>query len=153
PDPSALLTEDDRRNQARLRVTLRETQTTNAVELPDAHRIPLVCETAEYELLQCRPDGRTFEFAELARAVAALGDGKHDLPYEAFDAPPGEPNVAFRRLLDRTRTVFRANSLAGMLPDGSVESLALPGAQYKLVLTPGLLQRTFGPKLEDPAAV
>ena len=51
--------------------------------------------------------------------------------------PPGRSPQ--RRLLKRTRTIYRRDDLSGPLPLGQVESLALVDATYHLVYTPGLL--------------
>ena len=44
-----------------------------------------------------------------------------------------------KRLIGRQRTRYRKNDLSALLPIGEVESLALPGENYNLAFTPGLL--------------
>jgi hypothetical protein len=52
-------------------------------------------------------------------------------------------NVRQTRLLGRSRALFRKDDLSGLLPAGETQSLALPGAEYTLWITPGLLGNVY----------
>src|SRR5207249_2308365 len=143
---------------------------TNAVLEDDAYRAPLPAETHTYQLIHVQPEvtladvTTLFRFDEMKTKVAAACDGQHDVPYEDVDATGSLAGQLYRRLLERTRTFYRADDMGGtggdpnaLLPLGRVETLALPGSSYKLALTPGLLsqiyQRGQSTLLTNPAAV
>ena len=58
-----------------------------------------------------------------------------EIPYDA-KATAGQIE---KRLIERQRSLYRKNNLEGLLALGRVESMALPGENYKLALTSGLL--------------
>src|SRR5262249_8826842 len=71
-------------------------------------------------------------------------------------------NSQQKRLIERVRTLYRADDLSAILPLGTVEPLALVGENYKLALTPSLLGHVFKRKhagqpdedlLPNPAAL
>jgi RHS repeat-associated protein len=163
PDPSGRLTAADRSKQQRLLATLTENRYTNAVREPGAYRNPLPAETRTYELLKLKPRadrfGTTnlFRFGELAKRVKEASDGRHDLPYEDVDGAGARGDFPWRRIVQKSRTLYRADKLDRLLPLGRLEALALPGESYKLAFTPGLLREVYrrGKEnlLPDPAAV
>jgi RHS repeat-associated protein len=168
PDSSPLLTEADRKSQAQILLTLTENTYTNAVNEHDAYRTPLPAASQLYELINIQPSanlhGTTnlFRFWELAQKLAQAGDGKHDLPFEDWQATGAVAHVPYRRLLKQNRSVYRSNKLDRLLPLGTLEALALLGETYKLAFTPSLLATTYTRKtadqppevlLPDPAAV
>jgi RHS repeat-associated protein len=165
-DPS--LNEADRAKQAQILLTLTETDYTNAVRERDAYRTPLPTESRTYELLQMRPDAALaevtslFRFEELRAKVEAAGDGMHDIDYHNFKSVGLRSGHPYRRLLKRTRTLYRPNDLGcaagnsyALLPSGTLESRALDGATYKLAFTPRLIthiyRRNATPLLAAPA--
>ena len=135
------------------------------------HRTPLPAQSSTYELIQVQPAAAVpdvtnlFGFAETGKAsLAGLADGQHDIPYEDLDPTGLTPGQAYRRLIGQTRTYYRPDDLGAaagdpraLLPLGTLESLALPGAAYKLAFTPGLItqvyQRGGTALLPDPASV
>jgi RHS repeat-associated protein len=156
PDPSPLLRDVDRQKQARILLTLTEADYTNAVRERDAYRTPLPAESRTYELLQVWPDAaqanvtNLFRFDELWAKVQAAGDGRHDIAYEHLDPTDLLPGHPYRRLIKRSRTLYRPNDLgalagntATLLPVGQVESRALAGNVYKLAFTPGLIVQVY----------
>jgi RHS repeat-associated protein len=168
PDPSPLLSDPDRKKQSRIMVTLAENDYTNAVTGPDAYRTPLPAESRLYELVNlvpaahCPGQSTIFRIPELAAAVAGAGagDGRHDLPSEDWQSAGATEPAPYRRLLKQSRNLYRSNRLDRLLPQGSLESLALPGESYHLAFTASLLAATYGPNdrypgglLPDPAAV
>jgi RHS repeat-associated protein len=154
-EPDPLLTADDRNKQSRLLATYIQSGYTNPILQDDAYRTPLPCETRTYELLKIAPATNVpritnlFGFEEIQSVVSAAGDGAHDLPYEDVDAAGATQNHPYRRLIEHTRTLFRRNNLAGPLPLGQVESVALPFETYKLAFTPGLIAKVFAGRVTD----
>jgi RHS repeat-associated protein len=113
--------------------TLTENVVTNAVRALDAYRTPLPAETRTYELTAPALRGADpLPFAQ----IGALAATAAAIPYEA--TPPTEAPT--KRLVERVRTLYRADHLAGLLPFGVVEALALPGEAYKQALTEGMLE-------------
>lgn len=157
---SPLLLQADREKQTRTLVTYTENRVTNPVDdpfrFPDAYRVPMPCETSNFELTGYAPgEGggrfRSEDFVVSAGdAVTAIFDT--EVRYE--DPPTGGSQ---RRLIEQVRTLYRSDDLSALLTLGQVEPLALPGENYKLAFTPGLLtkifQRSGQPLLPDPAAV
>ncbi len=149
PDPSPILTNEDREKQARILLTLTETDYTNAVDEADAYRTPLLSEQRLFELINFMPEtalpGITsfFRFRELAEKVAQASDGCHDLPFEDWRAVGAVEDALYRRVLKRSRTFYRSNHLRHLLPLGSLEALALPGQSYQLALTRDLLTEVY----------
>lgn len=148
-DPDPLLTAEDRQKQKRILLTATENQYTNALQLDDAYRAPLICDNRIYELVHLTPQAHQpavtnlFHFDELQGKVQAAGDGQHDLPYEDIDAAGAQTPAPYRRLLEHSRSLYRRDDLSGSLPLGQVQIMALPFEHYKLALTPGLLSSVF----------
>jgi RHS repeat-associated protein len=163
PDSSALLTAADRRKQEQILATLTENRYTNAVREPNAYRNPMPAEARTYELVKLKPRAHRagitnlFRFAELAELVAQASGGGHDLPYEDVCNTGAVVDSPYRRIVEHSRAVYRADDLARLLPLGRLEALALPGESYKLAFTPGLIEQVYRREhqnlLPDPAAV
>ena len=161
-DPDPLLAPEDQAMQRALHVAYAQHGYTNAVLDPDAYRPPLPAETVTYELIKVMPDAASpdvtnlFGFDEMTRKIATASDGQHDLPYEDIHAAGATQDHPYRRPIERVRSLYRKNDLSGGLPLGSVESMALPFAGYRLALTPGLLQlyqRGLENLLPDPPSI
>jgi RHS repeat-associated protein len=129
--------------QARALATLTERRFTNPVLLPDAHRAPSPAQETTFELTAPVIAGATplgFD------TVAMLAGAAAEVPYTVVRrAGPFE-----KRLVARGRTVYRANNLDTLLPDGVQEALALPGETFTLALTDELLELIDG---KEPAEV
>ena len=153
-DRSPLLTDTDRAKQQQILLTFTENRYTNAVQEADAYRTPLPAESRTYELIHLEPSANIpgitnlFRFEELAAQVARASDGKHDLPYEDVDALGATGDAPYRRLIEESRSYYRADRLDRVLPLGVAEPLALPGQSYKLAFTPGLLAEVY--RRDDP---
>jgi hypothetical protein len=124
--------------------------------MDDAYRTPLPAQASTYELIQVLPGahqpGMTnlFTFDELQTAVRAASDGAHDIVYENLNTAGLNVGEAYRRILGRTRTLYRPDDMGAAVGDpiallalGKLESLALPGANYKLAFTPGLISQVY----------
>ena len=176
PEPEPTLSDAFRtmlaHDQQRLHIAATEHRFTAPVNQPtdavvfDAYRAPLPCETIKAELTGVAlPTGKTlFPFAamegytglpgqQLIVPYATLWDGSHDVPYEDVLAPDiqgtGAPAAPARRIVEHSLTLYRSDDLTKFLDLGVAESLALPGESYHLALTPSLISRIFGTKLND----
>jgi RHS repeat-associated protein len=146
--PDGTLPPADRIEQGRLHLVATEHRFTNAVDEPDAHRVPLRAESQAFEVRGLPPAAHRphstnpFGFDELDRGLAGI---TVELPYEveADDATPT------RRLVEHGRTLYRRDDLDGPLPLGRVESMALPLQDYRLVLTAGLRESLYGARVDD----
>lgn len=143
-DPDPLLTPADHANQGRLHVVVTENRYTNAVEQADVHRTPRPAEARTFEVLGLAPSHRLFGFVELRSLLDAPAD---ELPYEAWDTDPTGLERPARRMIEHRRTLFRRDDLAGPLPHGVLEPLALPYEDYRQAFTPGLLVELYGERV------
>jgi hypothetical protein len=154
-DPDPVLTESDRQEQKRILVTYTENEYTNAVQQPDDYRTPLPAEARTYDIRNITPDANQpgitnlFRFGELSAKLQAASDGNHELPYEDIEGAAVVGDGAWRRLIERVRTLYRRNDLNGLLPLRTAESMALPGESFKLAFTPGLLSSVFRRRRQD----
>src|SRR6185369_6085219 len=109
----------------------------------NAYRAPLTCETRAYEVtgLALASDQSRFTLAQVADAGARAA-------IIACEQRAGR-GMLQKRVIEHRRTLFRRDDLAGPLPLGELEVLALPFEAYRLALTPGLLKATFGGRVTD----
>ncbi|MBS0423447.1 MAG: toxin [Proteobacteria bacterium] len=155
PDCSPLLTDADRKKQARILLILTENRYTNAVNQPDAYRTPLPAESKQFELIHVHPSAKVcgitnlFRFQELVEKAVSASDGAHDIPYEDIHAALATQQHSYRRLIEHVRSLYRRNDLTGPLPPARLQSLALPYESYKLALTPGLIREVYGDRVTD----
>jgi RHS repeat-associated protein len=154
PDASPHLTDADRDKQQLLLLTLSENAYTNAVHEPDAYRTPLPSEARTYEIVKLAPVAdrphttNRFRFDEMAAAMRRASHGAHDLPYEDLEARGATGPGPYRRLIEESRSYYRADRLHRILPLGVLEALALPGQKYRLAFTPGLIDEIY--RRDDP---
>jgi RHS repeat-associated protein len=147
----AELTPGLRADQERLLATCTDTAHTNGfvvpAQTPDDHRTPAPFEVRTYELtgLALAAGWPRFTPAQVAGAV----NEAHPLGYDEA-VTPGRVE---KRLIERDRTRYRRNDLAGPCDWGVMHTRALPFEAYRQAFTPGLLRRTYGDRLADPAAV
>jgi RHS repeat-associated protein len=145
-----LPSQQDRDSQAAAFVTYTENAFTkdhatgnDIIDAADDYRTPMHCESRTYEVT-----GLTLPAGEIRftfDAVLDAGVMASALDYEK-DATAGSLQ---KRLIEHIRTYYRRNTLAGPLPLGELESLALPFESYKLALTPGLLAKVYGGRATD----
>ena len=164
PNPGLVgLDATDHAKQTTPLLTYTEHRVTNAVEAPDTYRAPLPCEALTFELTNYTLTGAAgrVQASDLVKQDPAVGRLRNkftdEVPYEA--ARTGNP---CRRPIECLRTLYRRDTLDGLLPLGELQSLAVPGESYKLASTPGLLSQVFQrprasqpaePLLPNPAAV
>jgi len=152
PDPE--LPEGDRETQRRTRLTLTEKHYTNAVERPDAYRVPMPSETRTFEIAGLppppggqlgEPDGGLFRFADLRDELSAI---QTELPYQDWDAGAADLPGPARRLISRSRVRYRRDDLSGPLPFGILEPLALPYRSYREAFTDSLITDLYGDQVD-----
>jgi RHS repeat-associated protein len=141
-DPDPLLIAADHAAQSTTLVTYSESDYTNPILTDDDYRTPLPADVRTYELTGYTPTGTAgrFQSSDFVKPAATGLDLIFDseIPYEAT-ANVGRQ----RRLIKQVRTMYRSDDLQTALPLGTVGSLALPFANYKLALTPGLLAAIY----------
>ncbi len=138
----------DRAEQTRLHITCSEHRVTNAIDVTDAWRTPLLAESRSVELtgLALAAADLRFSFATMAAAVA----GAKEIGFETEPTP----GVQQKRVLSHARTRYRPNDLGAskndplaLLPLAILESMAIGGESYSLALTPGLIADVYGTRV------
>ena len=156
-DPAPELTAADRAAmqaaQARLLMRCGENAYTNAVDIDGdtdaAHRIPQPAEFRSYEIVHLKPAANAsaitnlFTFAELTAGIAAASDGGHDLAAEDVEATGATTSGPYRRLLTRSRNLYRADDLSASLASGQLEARGLPYLRLRLAATPSQLAARY----------
>jgi RHS repeat-associated protein len=147
PDPA--LSPADQVRQAERHITCAEHAFTNPVDLPDAYRAPLPCESRRYELAD--PAQAAQQRLNADRTLAAIAAAE-PLEYQE----PLRPGRTQKRLIAHTRTRYRPDDLGAalgdslaLLPAGRLESRALVGETLTLALTAGLAAACYGDKVTD----
>ncbi|KAK5996007.1 Toxin subunit YenB-like protein [Cladobotryum mycophilum] len=128
----SLLRAEEQLFQQQHRIVFTETTFTNAISTEVDHLMPHPSSERKYELsgLLLTASGR-FTYHDFA------GSGDfHPLDslqiIEYHDLPPGTP---CKRLVASHRSIYQSDNLQQLLPHGTIESLALPGREYRLCLT------------------
>jgi len=148
-DPTLPL-QEDRDKQTEKHIIYAENEVTKCIDLVDAYRNSLPCETVSYELTGYDYSDKIGRFVDsdfvkqdVINPRKLILDFDSSLDYEGM--PTGERQ---RRPIDHMRILFRKNDLSSMQRLGEMESLALPGDSYKLCFTPGLIDTVY--KRPDP---
>jgi RHS repeat-associated protein len=141
--PDTALSPADRVRQTQILITYTENRVTNAVDAAHGYRTPLPSESRTYELTGLTlPAGRDrFTFDE------ALDAGTTAIAID-YEKDPTAGSVQ-KRVIEHVRTYYRRNNLAGSLPLGELQSLALPFESYKLAFTLGLVVEVYGGRASE----
>lgn len=156
-------------NETHLTLTLN--RFANRDDQQDWRHVSLPVETRTYEVV--KPPTATLRFAwqELSDLFDALvppaqvePPTSNTIPYGQWNwrqqwnpqlEPGGLTNTRLR-LIEHVRTLYRPDDLGApqndpltLLPLGTVESMALPGEDYKLALTPELIDEVYGGLVAD----
>ncbi|HEV2647202.1 MAG TPA: SpvB/TcaC N-terminal domain-containing protein [Acidobacteriaceae bacterium] len=146
-------------DQTRLHIRGAETLYSNAIDdltqWPDAYRTPTSAGVDTAEITGATPAvigvGITniFTFQEADDLWQAVWEGASDIAYEEIPAADvdglGAPaNVPTRRLIGRTRVLFRSDDLSGLLPQGEIQPLAISGQSYQSAFTQSQIDGMFG---------
>ena len=146
-------------DQTRLHINATQNLYTTKVNDPadavvfDSFRGPMASETLSAELAGIAPAGPIFLFAEIDDKYTTLWAGASDIAYEDaassdIDGTPPALSPA-RRIVEHTRTLYRADDLSGLELLGTMGALGLPGDTYKLALTSALISRIFGARVNN----
>ncbi|HMB27395.1 MAG TPA: toxin TcdB middle/C-terminal domain-containing protein, partial [Blastocatellia bacterium] len=144
---SPLLEQRDKSKQTTTLITYTDNSVTNPILQPDNYRAPLPAEARTYELTGFKPQNNAprFSFSEFTKDGFAPLTAATEIPYEQT----ADASQRQKRLIEHVRTLYRKDDLTGLLALGAIESRALPGENYKLALTPGLLAGVFKRKRES----
>lgn len=159
PDLSAAFRAMLAHDQTRLHIVATEHVFTEPVKrLTDAmtfdeYRGRLPSETITAELTGIAPASARFDFKEMETHWTTLWSGSHDISYEDVSTPDiegvGFPVALARRIVERTRTLYRSDDMTTLLPLGNPGSKALFGETYRLALTPEQITRIFDARVTD----
>jgi RHS repeat-associated protein len=150
PDLSLPL-QADRDEQTKTLITYTENRVTKPIDdvaaYPNDYRTPLPAETRTFELTGIKPEdnAKRFSFDEWTCNGFALPVTAAEIPYEQT----ADNAAKQKRLIEHVRTLYRKNDLTSLLPLGGLEPLVLPGENYKLAFTPGLLAAVYGERVTD----
>ena len=150
---------EDRARQEQLYIMYTEKDVSNAIQAPDDYCAPVLSGKRSYEVGGFVPfQGNAMFSIETFTAddFAALKT-LQEIPFEQHI----RPNDACKRLISSSRTMYRSNDLSRLLAPGQVESMVLPGMEFKLAFTPGVISQVYrrtssngnGSLLPDPASV
>lgn len=142
-DSGQHLTAADRIKQMKTYATLTLAEYTNSIDVPDAYLLPKPAESRLYEVVnlsscvdqQNQNSIQIISIQDSFHILQLLSSGQFDIPFENFEGPYPSNSRTFRRLLKRSRSLYRANDLTGPLELGLLESLALPYQTFQLAYT------------------
>jgi RHS repeat-associated protein len=146
----------DQLKQTTTNVIYTENLVTKDVDIMDAYRTPLPCESVTYELTGYSYKDEVGRFID-SDFVKPEDPTKPNRLILDFDRPDVKyedipTNGKQRRPIEHVRTFYRKNDLSAILSLEEsleeMESLALPGDTYKLAFTPGLIDAVY--KRPDP---
>ena len=118
-----------------------ENDFTSTINEANDYLLPQQCETRAYEL-------HGFKKARSLRDFLERLSDFDEIPFCA----EGTEGLQ-RRLTERSRTLFRSNDLARLLPLGSTESMRIFGESYMLSLTPELVSAVYRRRSDDACLV
>jgi len=149
PDLS-LPTDEDRARQTQTLITYTESRYTNAVDdidaQPDTYRAPAQSESLVHELTGFLPadgPGSRFTWEEWTADDFAGIDNAAAIAYEQ----EGDGQTPEKRLLKRSRTLYRSDDLGSLLPLGQQQALALPGQTQQQAFTDSLLGSVYSDRV------
>ena len=140
------LSQADQEKQRQPFITCTENKFTENIDIEDAYRTPLPCETSTYELTGLKQDANgCFKFETLKDAI----DLAAPISYEA--SPSSDKHE--KRLIECVRILYRKDDLSGLLPlgklvsepfpPGTPNSMALPFETYKQAFNPKLIDQVY----------
>lgn len=124
--------------QAQTQLIYSERGYTNHIDTRAARVNPEVSKTNDYQLTGVQPAGERgiFTFTQFADdGFRLLKSVAQEIPYE--EAPT--PSLAQKRLIASSEAYYLKDNLTGLMDEGEIEGLMLPGVSYKLALTSGLV--------------
>jgi RHS repeat-associated protein len=138
----------DQQKQTTTLITYTQNDVTKSVDEGDAYRFPVIWQARTYELTGYNPTAGVNRFAP--DNFGKWQNNKFILDFdEEINYEVNPSNGKQMRLIEHVRTLYRSNKLKSLLPEGEIESLALPGESYKLAFTPELLIKVFDRRTDD----
>ena len=141
--PNLALSVMDQAVQDQTLITYTENRFTNALSEEDDQRTPLESESRTYEVTGLTLTGGQHHYT--LGQISGVGAAAVLLDYEKTPTS----GVLQKRVIDHGRTYYRRNDLAGLLPLGEIQSMALPGEGFQLAFTPGLIEGVFEGRVTD----
>ena len=130
----------DRETQRQAYIEYEENKLTQDIDSKDDYLIGMNCESKAWEVVGLKPEGGDiFRLRELSGVNLDKFTQLEDVPFES----QVDKTKKQRRLVEWTRTLYRADDLSGFLPLGTIGSFKLIGEAYKLALTSGLISKVF----------
>ena len=145
---------NDQTRQSATWITYSERNFTALLSTDVDYRTPTNYESKEYELRGVVPSTGQIRFS-MSDFTSDNFKLINDLPDIAFEKP-AQPLQTGKRLLKHFTLVYRRDDLSGFLSMGEIQSLAVPGQEYNLCFTPGLLANVYktsgasAPMIPDP---
>jgi len=130
---------DDAAKQEQIHVVYVETDYTNKVDLPNDLVLPASCEGRTYEVSGLSPSGSRFSLSDFTKNDFAPLDSLIEIPYEQTPTS----GALQKRMFARARTIYRSDDMTSLLSLGQIQPRCLPGVQYQLAFTPGLIPLAF----------
>jgi hypothetical protein len=138
---------EDKANQEQWHITYSEEDFTNAIDEDEYYCTPVCSESRSYEITGFIPPSNGSRFAYdsfVANNFAAL-QSLTEIPFEQEN----QPLLSQKRLISRSNTRFRSNDLSRLLAVGELQGLMISGIDFKLALTPGLVEKVYQQKNSD----
>jgi len=163
PENIPFINPEDISKQARILITYTENEVTNAVNKnkgdpgyesnhhPDNYRSPLPYDIRTYELTNY-PFSETntrYKITDFVEEDPNDPDRLGHIFDQELDYEQTATTGKQRRLIEQVKTLYRDNKLTGSLPEGKLESLAIPFESYKLAYTPDLIDQVYKRKNTD----
>lgn len=153
---SPLEKEQDRAKQTATLITYTHTATAalDREKFPDDYLAPRTAEVRTYQLtgfipgMPASPARERFglnDWEPDERHNFALLDGTPDIAYEQQP----DPTKQQKRLIEHTKTIYRRDDFTGPLPPHEIQPLALVFENYRLALTPGLVESVYAGRVTD----
>lgn len=126
--------------QARLLCTYSQSDFIHLADEENFYLIGVPYQSRSYEITGLNLNNAISSLQDIRTAI----DTSTEINYEQ-QATEG---VLQKRLIEREQIVYYRNDLSGPLPNGEVESLALPYESYLMAFTPELLQQVYTDKID-----
>ncbi|WYZ35516.1 hypothetical protein EsH8_X_000163 [Colletotrichum jinshuiense] len=141
-DPNPILEPEDRERQRRTFSMLTETSYTNVIDTEAAYVLPLLARSTAYEIINITSvvgdqnlNCRWVPFETCRRVASILSSGRFDVPFVNFEGPYPSATRPYRRIVKKSRSIYKKDDLSGPLPLGVIEPMMLAWKNHDLVFT------------------
>jgi hypothetical protein len=153
PGKSPLTHLDDVSRQEGTVATYTESEFTGAIlNSEDDYMGPLPAESRTFELtgLSGSQDHKRFSYGDFAKDNFKLINDLEEVPFETDEI---DFSRKCKRLVEHVRTRYRSDDLTALLPLRTAGPRALPGEDYRLAFTAGLIQTNYLRQLRNQTAL